>query len=140
MSIEKKYELEMRIGFESGVRSTEDLEKILQIKPDHIVKKGIPPRIGATAPKINLISMKSGVEKINSTMKDQINGLKAKLGDHKRFNNLPDDISIFISCVAYGYEYVPDLSLSHEEIKFISEMETGYGVVVYDLTSAKAEE
>jgi Domain of unknown function (DUF4279) len=140
MLIEKNYELEFDVAFESEKISTDELERILQLIPDKVVKKGIPRKINAAVPKTNILFVGSGVEKINSNVTDQINGLKIRLGDYKRFSSLSDEISIFISCTVYAYKFTPDLSLSPKQIRFISDLGSGYGVTVYDFSNLNSED
>ncbi len=136
MSDNKKYELEIDISFESETVSVGTLADKIGLEPDKVVKQGVPPKLGAGSPKTNILFIKSGIQKINSSMTEQINGLKKRLVDYSRFSEFPSEIKIFVSCTTYGYEYIPDLSLLPEQISFISDMGAGFGVSVYDLTNA----
>ncbi len=63
----------------------------------------------------------------NVPLVEQIDALVAILAPRKEcFSRLPRSANLKLRCIAYGYEYVPAMGLSREQIRFLASVNAGF--------------
>jgi len=84
--------------------------------------------------------MKSGMRPLNSSLSEQFDALKAKLEKSASyFSQLPENVVRQVSCVAYGYKYIPEILFEPKQLLFFAELGFRLNIAVYDLTSVSED-
>lgn len=106
----------------------DEITEILKIAPTRIWLRNGSARVGDVESRDeNGWELASPSTTPNVPLVDQIDALVAILAPHKEcFSRLPRTARLKLRCIAYGYEYLPAMGLSREQIRFLAGVDAGF--------------
>lgn len=119
----------------------EEITKILMIEPDETWLQGQTVRSGSRVTyKSNGWRVGSPQDGKQSSFTEQLSALKQHLLPAlENFRNLPKGTQRELSCIVYGFEYVPPIGFEAEEVEFIASLGCSIDIDLSDLTASRDE-
>ena len=134
----ERNEIVVRLGIYEFGCHPDTITQILGLVPTHIWIAGQtapgPPSIATRPDRVDAWLLESPLAG-GSEIEEQVDALISALAPQAdRFRDLPDNIYVELSCSVYGYEYMPAIYFTAEQVRFLASLDAKIDVDVYDLT------